>query len=118
MHWTLAHALRLYPELPEAKAIAALLDRHLSAESMKQELAFFNSPGGRTFERPYGWAWLLKLHAELLELGQWHQAVAPLAAELARRLTRYAQALPYPVRAGTHGNTAFACLLALDYAQS
>ena len=25
---------------------------------------------------------------------------------------------PYPVRAGSHGNTAFACLLALDYART
>ena len=118
MHWLLARILRLHPALPEAKAAAGLLERHLSADALRQELAFFNSPGGRTFERPYGWAWLLKLHAELLELGQWHQALAPLAAEIARRLTRYAQALPYPVRAGTHGNSAFACVLALDYAQS
>ena len=116
MHWLLARVLRLYPDLPEAKAIVALLERHLCAEPMKQELAFFNGPGGRTFERPYGWAWLLKLQAELRELDRWHQAVAPLAEELARRFTKYLQSSPYPVRAGTHGNTAFACLLALDYA--
>jgi hypothetical protein len=116
MHWLLARVLRLYPDLPEAKAIVALLERHLHAEPMKQELAFFNGPGGRTFERPYGWAWLLKLQAELRELDRWHQAVAPLAEELARRFTKYVQSSPYPVRAGTHGNTAFACLLALDYA--
>jgi len=118
MHWLLVRSLRLFPDLAEAKAIAALLDRHLSAESMKQELAFFMAPGGQTFERPYGWAWLLKLHAELLELERWHLAVAPLAAEIARRFTRYVQGSPYPVRSGTHGNTAFACILALDYAQS
>ena len=45
-----------------------------------------------------------------------HQAVAPLAAEIARRFAKYVQGSPYPVRAGTHGNTAFACVLALDYA--
>ena len=118
MHWLLANILRLHPELAEAKAIAELLDRQLSADALKQELAFFNSPGGRTFERPYGWAWLLKLHAELLELGRCYQATAPLAAEIARRFTKYIQGSPYPVRAGAHGNTAFACVLALDYAQS
>jgi hypothetical protein len=118
MHWLLARALRLHPALPEAASISALLEKHLSAESLKQELAFFNSPGGRTFERPYGWAWLLKLQAELAELGRWHQAVAPLAAEIAKRFTKYIQGSPYPVRAGTHGNTAFACVLALDYAQA
>jgi hypothetical protein len=116
MHWLLARVLRLHPSIAEAKAIAELLERHLSADALKQELAFFNAPGGRTFERPYGWAWLLKLQAELRELDRWHQAVAPLAEELARRFTKYVQGSPYPVRAGTHGNTAFACILALDYA--
>ena len=116
MHWTLAHVLRLHPALPESKNISELLEKHLSAEALKQELAFFNAPGGRTFERPYGWAWLLKLQAELRGLDRWHPAVAPLAEEIARRFTKYIQGSPYPVRAGAHGNTAFACLLALDYA--
>ena len=118
MHWLLARVLRLHPALTEAPQIAAVLDSHLSPESMKQELAFFNAPGGRTFERPYGWAWLLKLQAELLELDRWHQAVAPLAAEVAKRFAKYVQGSPYPVRAGAHGNTAFACVLALDYSQA
>jgi hypothetical protein len=60
----------------------------------------------------------LELQAELLRIGRWHEAVAPLAVELAGRLQAYLQASPYPVRAGTHGNTAFACILALDYAGS
>lgn len=118
MHWLLSHVLRLHPAIAEAKVIAELLDRQLSADALKQELAFFNGASGRTFERPYGWAWLLKLHAELLELGRWYQATAPLAGEIARRFTRYIQGSPYPVRAGAHGNTAFACVLALDYAQA
>jgi hypothetical protein len=118
MHWLLAHVLRLHSGMAEAKGVAELLDRQLAAEALKQELAFFNSPGGRTFERPYGWAWLLKLHAELLELGRWYQATASLAEEIARRFTKYIQSSPYPVRAGAHGNTAFACVLALDYAQA
>src|SRR3954462_6707756 len=118
MHWLLARVLRLHPALAEAAAISQLLEKHLCVESMRQELAFFEGPGGRTFERPYGWAWLLKLQAELLELGRWHQAVAPLAAEIAKRFAKYVQGAPYPVRPGTHGNTAFACVLALDYAHA
>src|SRR3954469_3515017 len=118
MHWLLARVLRLHPALAESAAISALLDKHLSAESMRHELAFFNSPGGRTFERPYGWAWLLKLQAELIVLGRWHQAMAPLAAEIAERFAAYVHGSPYPVRAGAHGNTAFACILALDYAEA
>ena len=116
MHWLLARVLRLYPDLePE---IAPVFDAHLHPGSISRELEFFSAPGGTTFERPYGWAWLLELQAELLRIGRWHEAVAPLAVELADRLEAYLQASPYPVRAGTHGNTAFACILALDYAGS
>lgn len=117
MHWLLARVLRLHPVLAESGSISEILEKHLCVESMQQELAFFNSPGGKTFERPYGWAWLLKLQAELLELGRFQQAVAPLAAEIAKRFAKYVQGSPYPVRAGAHGNTAFACVLALDYCQ-
>ena len=114
MHWLLARLLRLHPAL-EAQ-IAPALEVHLEKTCIEQELRFFHGPGGATFERPYGWAWLLELEAELVRLdGRW--SVAPLAALLAERLMLYLRALPYPVRAGTHGNTAFACILALDYAR-
>jgi hypothetical protein len=118
MHWTLVRLLRLYPDLDERPGMESVLARHFVPAAMAQELAFFNSPGGATFERPYGWAWLLELQAELIRLGRWHDVVAPLAEELARRFARYLRLTPYPVRAGTHGNTAFACILALDYAQA
>ena len=112
MHWLLARVARLFP----SQEIDALLDRHLSPEAIGAELAYFVSPAGRTFERPYGWAWVLKLQAELLGT-RWEHNVAPLAREIAARFERFLQA-PYPVRAGTHGNTAFACLLGLDYARA
>jgi len=116
MHWSLARIWKLFPKLPDTQAIGELLDEHLSVPSIAAELAYFRSPAGRTFERPYGWAWLLKLQAELAGT-RWEKAVAALAAELAGRLARYLQA-PYPVRAGSHGNSAFACVIALDYARA
>ena len=117
MHWLLARILRLYPK---RKKIADVLGRHLTPRAIRTELAYFNGPAGRTFERPYGWAWLLELQAELIRLGrnEWSDALQPLAAELARRMARFVSAAPYPIRAGSHGNTAFACLLALDYANA
>jgi hypothetical protein len=117
MHWLLARLLRLYPD---HKEIIAVLDKHLEPQALATELRYFNSPAGRTFERPYGWAWLLELQAELLRLGntRWSGALQPLAAELAARMTRFVSGAPYPIRAGSHGNTAFACLLALDYART
>jgi hypothetical protein len=116
MHWLLARVLRLFPQ---TKDIIPVLDRHLAAGPLGAELAYFNSAAGRTFERPYGWAWLLELQAELLKLGnaRWSDAVQPLAAELAQRMARFVDGAPYPIRAGSHGNTAFACVLALDYAR-
>jgi hypothetical protein len=113
MHWLLARVQRLFPR-PE---ISRLLDRHLSADALQTELDYFNSAAGRTFERPYGWAWLLRLQAELLRIQSpnWSAAVRPLAEELAGRMARFVSGAPYPIRAGAHGNTAFACLLALDY---
>lgn len=116
MHWLLARILRLYPR---KKKVAERLARHLTPKAMRAELAYFMGPAGRTFERPYGWAWLLELQAELIRLGntKWSDALQPLAAELARRMARFVAGAPYPIRAGSHGNTAFACLLALDYAR-
>ena len=119
MHWLLVRILALHPSVGEAGQIEETLDAHLNSAAIEKELAFFHGPGGRTFERPYGWAWLLELQAEVLRLdrGPWGKALAPLAAEIARRFERHLEGLPYPVRAGSHGNTAFACLLALDYSR-
>jgi hypothetical protein len=116
MHWLLARLLRLDASLESE--VAPVLERHLSAPSLQKELAFFHSPAGATFERPYGWAWLLELQAELLRLGRCSDNVAPLATALAGRLATYLKGSPYPVRSGAHGNSAFACVLALDYART
>jgi hypothetical protein len=119
MHWLLVRVLRLYPVTRIAVQVTEALDRQLTAEAIEAELAYFRRPGGRTFERPYGWAWLLELQAEALALkSRWSRALAPLATELANRMADYLRLSPYPVRAGTHGNSAFACLLALDYARA
>ena len=119
MHWLLLRLLRLHPVSRDAVRIAAVLDRHLTPSALQAELAYFRGAAGRTFERPYGWAWLLELQAEALaSKSRWSRSLAPLAAELAQRFGDYLRMTPYPVRAGAHGNTAFACLLALDYARN
>ncbi|MBW8904960.1 MAG: DUF2891 domain-containing protein [Betaproteobacteria bacterium] len=119
MHWLLVRVLRLYPTGDDARSIAERLDRHLSAAAIERELAYFRSPAGRTFERPYGWAWLLELQAEALRSqARWSGALEPLATHLAGRLRDYLAQAPYAVRAGSHANSAFACVLALDYART
>jgi len=116
MHWLLVRSLRLFPSLE--KVATPVLDRHLTHANLQQELRFFHQPGGRTFERPYGWAWLLKLQAEAIRASRWHEAIAPLATVIATKLSGYFSESPYPVRAGAHGNTAFAGILGLDYART
>ena len=119
MHWLLVRVLRLYPVSRNAPPISDALDAHLTPENIAKELDYFRGNAGRTFERPYGWAWLLALQAEALAMkSRWSRALAPLATELAQRFATYASASPYPIRAGTHGNTAFASVLALDYART
>jgi hypothetical protein len=123
MHWLLVRVLRLQPQVAEAAEIVGLLDTRLIEPVMSVELRYLQSPAGRTFERPYGWAWLLELRAELERLTNsdaravaWAAAVDPLARELAMRLASFIASAAYPIRAGMHANTAFACLLAHDYA--
>jgi len=120
MHWLLVRVLRTHPQLPLASEIMQRLDAHFAPAALQAELAYFESASGRTFERPYGWAWLLELHAELLRLGntRWSSAMAPLAGHLAQRFAAFVSNAPYPIRAGAHGNTAFACILALDFART
>lgn len=125
MHWTLVRLLRLYPTLPETDGIRAALDQHLNAAGAEAERGYLLQPGRETFERPYGWAWLLKLQAELALLARadeqarrWEAALAPLADAVAGRFLHFLPRARYPVRAGTHGNSAFALLLALDYAHT
>jgi len=110
-YWTLARLRRLFPQTPEAAETDALFSSSFTLEKVAGECAFLLRPGNAGFERPYGWGWLLKLAAEtdLPEL-------QPLAAIIVERLHAYLPKLTYAVRSGVHSNTAFALILALDYA--
>src|SRR5690349_15373263 len=76
MHWLLVRVLRLYPVSRMAPPISDALDAHLTAAAAAKELEYFKGPAGRTFERPYGWAWLLELQAEALAAkARWSRAL-------------------------------------------
>ena len=117
-YWLLASLRRLTPEVPEARALEALLDEAITAETVAGELAYVQRPSARGFERPYGWAWLLKLQAELmLHVDRpWGDLMRPLAEAFADRFRRFLPVSVYPVRTGVHSSTAFALALAQDYA--
>jgi hypothetical protein len=102
------------------------------------EVAYLGKKLRETFERTYGWAWLLKLAAELklaaaesagasrgtgglTELGaafaKWDAALQPLTDAFVQRYLAYLPKATYPIRVGTHQNSAFGLALALDYAR-
>ena len=122
-YWLLCRLLRMFPALPDAARVRALLDAQITPENVAGELAYLEQPGRGTFERPYGWAWLLMLQAELARHAdddgrRRAQTLAPLARAFAQRFLRHLPYAAYPVRAGTHANSAFALALALEYATS
>jgi hypothetical protein len=123
-HWLLVRALARGLPGDLAGAAVALLDEHLSPQRIEAEAAFFASPGGRTSERPYGWAWLVLLHAECAAGDgpgprRWAAALAPLADVLGVRLGEYfSSVLAFPIRSGTHRDTAFSLGLTLQAARA
>ena len=120
-YWLLATLLRTEPDLPQAGRITRLFDERLTQSALAAEHAYFLAAQSVGFERPYGWAWLLMLDAELNRhagpgAAQWCAALRPLSALLAERLRHHLGRSAYPVRHGAHANTAFALALAAEYA--
>jgi len=116
--WQLLTLCRRFPKLPESAEIAERADAMLTPERVAGELAYLDRPSSTGFERPYGWAWALALHAEATQHpAGWADALAPLAAAFAARFAAYLPKLTYPIRGGTHANSAFALVLALQWAR-
>lgn len=122
-HWMLVKLLKLFPDLENRDLIIGKLQESMSAENIQIELLYFQRPMEKSYERTYGWAWLLKLAEEL------HTWDTPLARELESNLEplthfiveKYLDFLPrlyYPIRVGEHTNTAFGLCYAWDYAQA
>ena len=117
--WTLLTLRRLFPGNGEAARIADLADDSFTAQKVAGELAYLDRPTSRGFERPYGWGWLMYLHLEASrhEDKDWAAALEPLARAFAQRFRDYLQILTYPIRVGTHFNTSFAIILAMEWAE-
>ena len=116
--WTLLTLRRLVPDKAEAVEIERLAGASFTAENIRVERAYLERPLSAGFERPYGWAWLLYLHLEATRHpDDWGKRLQPLAHAFADRFRHYLEILTYPIRAGTHFNTAFALVLALEWAE-
>lgn len=115
--WQVMRLARTYPDLPESAEARARADAMLVPDKVAGEMAWFARPNGGSASRPYGWAWLLALHDELAQHdAPWAVAIEPLALDLAARLAAYLPKLTYPIRVGTHFNSAFACIHAHRWA--
>lgn len=120
-HWLLARLARLYPDAPFAAPARAALARSLTPAGIAAEVAYLDTPGRASFERPYGLAWLLALAAELHawddpDARTWSVALAPLERAAAARLSAWLPKLAYPIRTGEHNQTAFSFGLVWDWA--
>ncbi|APY07369.1 hypothetical protein BWZ20_03215 [Winogradskyella sp. J14-2] len=120
-HWSLVKLLKEFPELNNHEAIIQKLLTNISKDNIAQEVLYFKGKHNTSYERTYGWAWLLKL-AE--ELHTWNHAEAktleenlqPLTDLIIERFLEFLPKLNYPIRVGEHPNTAFGLSFAYDYA--
>lgn len=122
-HWMLVRLLRLFPALPEADEIRKALNNNLTAENILKEVAYLKEPNRQSFERTYGWAWLLKFAEELglsndPEAREWTKNLVPLVEALVERYIAFLPKQNYPIRTGVHPNTAFGLAFAMDYART
>ncbi len=120
-HWMLVRLLKLFPNMEQAPEIRAALNDNLTKKNLNEEAAYFGRQGTRTFERTYGWAWLLKLAEELHGWDDpdgkvWRENLRALERVIVRRYFSFLPDLDYPNRTGEHPNTAFGMAFAWDYA--
>ena len=122
-HWSLVSLLKKFPNLKDASKTKEILLTSISKENIKKEVAYFNKKYNKSYERTYGWAWLLKL-AE--ELHTWNDPIAkeleqnlqPLTDLMVQKYIEFLPRLKYPIRVGEHSNTAFGLAFAWDYANT
>ena len=120
-HWMLIRLLKVFPDLAEAADIRAAIAKNITTENIQQEIAYLNQKSRKSFERTYGWAWLLKLADELHDWEdpqgkRWSKILQPLANTFVDRYLEFLPKQTYAIRTGVHPNTAFGLSFAYDYA--
>jgi len=121
-HWMLLRLLKLYPQMPESARIREVLGATITKENITNEVKYFSLPLSASWERTYGWAWILKLDEELngwddADGRRWHEAMQPLTRKIVELWTKFIPKQTYANRTGVHPNTAFGLVFALDYAR-
>lgn len=122
-HWMLVRLAKAAPQAPVVAQARGLLDQQLTAEGLAAEAAYFDEKMNHSFERMYGWAWTLRLAAELRTWDdpaaqRWAKNLRPLEERIVELTRGYLPRLTYPIRTGVHPDTAFALAQILDYARA
>lgn len=122
-HWMLVRLAKTSHDAAVVADARALLDRQLTAEGLAAEAAYFDEKQNRSFERMYGWAWTLRLAAELrtwpdADAQRWASNLRPLEEKIVELTKDYLPRLTHPIRTGVHPDTAFALAQTLDYARA
>lgn len=122
-HWMLVRVLKVFPEIKIRDKILAALKRNITPENIKVEVAYLNEKSRKSFERTYGWSWLLKLTEELYTWKdpagkKLYKIISPLAEKIVSNYLLFLPKQTYPIRTGVHPNTAFGLLFALDYSRT
>lgn len=122
-HWLLVRLLRVGPQNGDWREGAFVkLNQSFTVKNIEGEIANFARPARGSWERPYGVAWFLQLMTELRQWDNpqarvWTERLAPLEADIADSLKDWLPKLAYPIRLGTHNQSAFAFGLMLDWAR-
>ena len=122
-YWMLARLLKTFPALPQRAQIEKAFNDNITPEKIAAEVKYFEPTLAKSWERTYGWAWLLKLDQELMTWNdttaqRWHATLQPLAQKIVGLWTGFLPKQTYPNRTGVHPNTAFGLVFALDYAHA
>lgn len=122
-YWMLARLLKQYPNLPQAAQIRELFNKNITTIGIAQEMNYLDGKLSKTFERTYGWAWLLKLQQELInwedaDAKNWKMNLQPLVEKVIASWKEFLPKQTYPNRTGVHPNTAFGLVFAIDYARA
>lgn len=122
-HWMLLKILKQFPGISLKDSIIQVLNNSFQDFKIKSEADYYNKfKNSNTFERTYGWAWLLKLDEELYTFNnpdakRWYQTLQPLTKKIVELWKDYLTKETYPNRSGVHPNTAFGLVFALDWAR-
>jgi hypothetical protein len=121
-HWALLNLIKEIPNFSQRDSILKKLQKTITKENILIEVAYFDDVHNKTFERTYGWAWLLKVSETLqdwnsLEAQELQLNLEPLVKLVEQKYIDFLPKLNYPIRVGEHPNTAFGMSFALDYAQ-